>query len=235
MHCPECVKEARAGMPRQSSALLRGLRAESSTPVVTWTIIAICVVVWILQEISGGGVTDALVYVPVLTYNEPWRMITAVFAHSPGTIFHLALNMYSLYVLGPPLERLLGRARFSALYLLSGFGGSVAVLLIAPDLGVLGASGAIFGLAGAFFVLARKLGGNTTTLVVLIGINLVVGFVPGSGIAWEAHIGGLVVGAGLGVVFLSTRRIDQQARQVLLIVAIFAALVVLTLARLYAF
>jgi membrane associated rhomboid family serine protease len=160
-------------------------------------------------------------------------MMTAVFAHSPGSILHIGLNMYSLYVLGPPLERLLGRGRFIVLFLVSGFGGSVAVLLLmSPSDYVLGASGAIFGLAGAFLVLARKLGGNTTTLVILIGINLVVGFVPGTGIAWEAHIGGLVVGAALAAILLRTRRRDQRTPQIVLIVALVAALIVLTLARL---
>ena len=79
---------------------------------------------------------------------------------------------------------------------------------------MVGASGAIFGLMGAFLVIQRRLGGNTTQLLVLLGINLVIGFIPGFNIAWQAHLGGLVVGALVGFIFVETRQRSRQALQV---------------------
>lgn len=232
VHCPECVKEGRASAPRTRPAVLSAFRSSSSAPVVTWSIIAVTVVVYLLQIIPGSPVTQALLYYAPLTYTEPWRMITALFVHSQGSIFHVLLNMYSLFIFGPILERLVGRGRFLALYLLSGLGGSVAVLLLEPLTPVVGASGAIFGLLGAFFVIQRRLGGNSIQLLVLIGINLVIGFVPGLNIAWQAHLGGLVVGAAVALVYLRTRRADQRVIQAAMVAGIFAALVAITVVRL---
>ncbi|MDP3208672.1 MAG: rhomboid family intramembrane serine protease, partial [Rhodoglobus sp.] len=126
------------------------------------------------------------------------------------------------------LERSLGRWRFLALYLISGFGGSVAVLLLAPLTAVVGASGAIFGLLGAFFVIQRKLGGNNVQLIVIIVLNLVIGFVPGLNISWQAHVGGLVAGAAVAFVFLRTRRPNQRVAQIRGVSGIAVALVVVT-------
>jgi membrane associated rhomboid family serine protease len=234
VHCPECVKEARASTPRNRPAVLTAMRSTSTQPIVTWSIIALCVVVYILQILPNSTVTQTLLYYPPFTYAEPWRMITALFVHSQNSPFHLLFNMYSLFVFGPILERLLGRLRFLALYLVSGFGGSVAVLLLAPGTAVVGASGAIFGLLGAFFVIQRRLGGNNVQLIIVIGLNLVIGFVI-PGIAWQAHLGGLIAGAAVAFVFLRTRRPDQRVVQIAMVAAVVAVLVGLTLARLYLF
>ena len=234
VHCPECVKEARASAPRTRPAVLSAFRSSSSKPVVTWSLIGVTVLVYLLQILPGSPVTQALLYYPPFTYTEPWRMITAVFVHSQGSIFHLLFNMYSLFIFGPLLERLVGRGRFLALYLLSGFGGSVGVLLLAPLTPVVGASGAIFGLLGAFFVIQRRLGGNNVQLLVLIVLNLVIGFIPGFNVAWQAHLGGLIVGAAIALVYLRTRRADQKVIQIAMLGGIFAVLVGLTLLRLFA-
>lgn len=234
VHCPECVKEGRASSPRQPSAI-RNLVRSGDRPLVTWSIIALCVVVYVLQLLPGSQVTNALLYYPPYTYTEPWRMVTALFVHSPSSLLHILFNMFSLFIFGPIMERMLGRIRFLALYLLSGLGGSVAVLLLAPSTPVVGASGAIFGLLGAFFVIQRKLGGNTVQLLIVIGLNLVVGFLPGANIAWQAHVGGLVVGAAVALIYLRTPRIAQRTVQVIAVTAVFVALVVLTLLRLYVF
>jgi membrane associated rhomboid family serine protease len=156
-------------------------------------------------------------------------MLTTMFVHSQNSFLHLLLNMVSLYLFGPIVERLLGRVRFLALYLLSGLGGSVAVLLLAPDTPVVGASGAIFGLLGAFFVIARRLGGNSSQVLIVIIINLGIGFLPGTNISWQAHLGGLVAGTAVALVFLLTRRTSQRRVQVSGVMAIFAALVALTI------
>src|SRR5690606_34343400 len=108
--------------------------------------------------------------------------------------------MYALWLFGRILEQLLGRWRFLALYLLSGLGGSVAVLLLSPDTWVVGASGAVFGLFGAFFVIQRRLGSSSMQLIVVIGINLVIGFVIPH-ISWEGHVGGLIAGSLVGLVY----------------------------------
>ena len=233
MHCPECVKEARATAPRTKPAILTSLRS-SDRPVVTYSIIAICVVLYVAQIIPGSPVTNALVYYPPFTAIEPWRMITSLFVHSPGSFFHILFNMYSLFVFGPILERGLGRLRFIALYLLSGLGGSVGVLLLSPGTPVLGASGAIFGLLGAFFVINRRLGGNNIQLIIVIGLNLALGFIVPN-VAWQAHLGGLVVGALVALVYLRTRRSDQKNTQIILTAAVFTGLVLVSLARIYIF
>lgn len=233
VHCPECVKEARASAPRTRPAILTSLRS-GNRPVVTYSIIALCIVIYIAQVLPNSPVTNALVYYPPFTAIEPWRMITSLFVHSPGSIFHILFNMYSLFVFGPILERGLGRVRFIALYLLSGLGGSVGVLLLSPSTPVLGASGAIFGLLGAFFVINRKLGGNNIQLIIVIGLNLVIGFIVPN-VAWQAHLGGLIVGAAVAFVYLRTRRPDQRNLQIIMTVAIFVALVLLTLARIFVF
>ncbi len=235
VHCPECVKEARGSQPRATPRLARALRPGDTTPIVTWSVIAVCGIVWILQILPGSPVTQALIYYPPLTYAQPWRMITSVFAHSPSSILHILFNMFSLFVVGPLVETMLGRVRYLALFLVTGFAGSVAVLLLAPGTPVLGASGAIFGLLGAFFVISRKLGGNSTQLLIVIVLNLAIGFLPGTNIAWQAHLGGVIVGAALGLIYLATRRRNQQMLQVLCVIGVFAVLVVLTLVRLFAF
>lgn len=225
-HCPECMKEAKKSAPRTKSPVVMALRSSSSTPVVSYSIIALCVVVYIAQLFSSQ-VTDALFYHPVITEIQPWRMVTSMFVHSPGSILHIMFNMFSLFVIGPPLEMALGRWRFLSLYMLSGLGGSVAVLLLAPTTGVLGASGAIFGLLGAFFIIQRTLGGRNVQIIMVIGINLVLGFVIPN-VSWQAHVGGLIVGGIVAYVFLKTRASSKKNRQILLLLAVLVALIVLT-------
>jgi len=81
---------------------------------------------------------------------------------------------------------------------------------------------------GAFIVIQRRLGGNMTGLLVLVGINLVIGFIPGINVAWQAHLGGLVVGGIAGLIFVSTRQIRRKGLQVGLLVGLSAALLALT-------
>jgi membrane associated rhomboid family serine protease len=224
VQCPTCIREGRAATPRRSRAVVRSVLLGSGVPVVTYALVAVTVVVFLLQQVPGGTVTRAGIYAPALTAVEPWRMITSIFLH--GGVLHLALNMFSLFFVGRALEPLLGWARFLTLYLVSGFAGSVAVLLIAaPDGGVLGASGAIFGLLGAFLIIGRRLGANITPMIILVGINLVFGFVV-SGVSWQAHVGGLGGGALLALVILRTRRESQRALQTGLVIALVVALVV---------
>ncbi|KQW04995.1 rhomboid family protein [Leifsonia sp. Root4] len=232
--CPECMSEQRASAPRTKSALLTRMTGQGA-PVVTYSLIGITLLIFVLQvlPVIGAQVTGALWYAGVYSHPgsfEPWRMITAMFVHSTGFIFHVLLNMYTLWIFGQLLEQLLGRWRFLALYLIGGFAGSVGVLLLSDPLTpVVGASGAIFGLMGAFLVIQRRLGGDAKQLLVLVGINLVIGFIPGMNIAWQAHLGGLIGGAIVGLIFVETRKRDQQKLQIVLLVAFSLVLMLLSL------
>ena len=234
--CPSCVHPG--GTSRDNRRRTRARRGE--LPTVTVTLIAISAVIFVLQWIPGLDVTGWLLFAPVYSLGEysvavpyePWRMVTSIFVHSTSFLLHILLNMYTLWVFGQVLESMLGRARFLLLFLISGLGGSVAVMyLAAPQTGVVGASGAIFGLLGAFLVIQRRLGGDSTQLLVLVGINLVIGFLPGMSISWQAHVGGLVTGLVLGLIFMSTRRPQQQQRQWLLIGLTAFALILLIVSR----
>lgn len=229
VHCPECVREARQSAPRRQPAVLQAVRRQS-TPVVTYALIGLSALIWILQLLPGSPVTAMLLYYPPFTVVEPWRMVTAIFVHSSSAIFHILFNMFALYMFGRVLEGLLGRVRFLALYLISGFGGSVAVLWLAPQSAVVGASGAVFGLFAAFFVIQRRLGVANPTLLILIAINLGIGFII-PGISWQAHLGGVITGAAIALVYLRTRRADQRWLQVGLVAAVVGVLVVLIAAR----
>jgi membrane associated rhomboid family serine protease len=141
---------------------------------------------------------------------------------------HLLFNMFALYVVGPPLESWLGRLRFGSLYALSALGGSVLVYLLSPVYTpTAGASGAVFGLFGATFVVAKRLHLDVRWVAALIAINLVLTFtVPG--ISWQGHLGGLVTGAlvALGYVYAPRdRRNLVQAAVTVTSVVLFTVLI----------
>lgn len=235
VQCPDCVREGRQSHPRnrRPNPLARIFRPGDRTPVVTWSIVGITVLVFFAQLIgqwSGRDYVTAYLqyyapYSPVL----PWTMLTYALVH--GGVLHIVLNMYSLIIVGPLLELSLGRLRFLALYVIAALGGAVAVLWIAPGSAVVGASGAIFGLFAALVVLQRGLGGRPTALLVVIGINLVIGFLPGFNVSWQAHIGGLVVGAVIALIYLGTRHRRQRGLQLGLLALVVAALLGATFLR----
>ncbi|MFW6188037.1 MAG: rhomboid family intramembrane serine protease [Actinomycetota bacterium] len=206
VHCVDCV--AARSRPAYRTSL--GGRAASGSPMlVTWWLIGVNAVVyalqWLLQAV-GVSLLQLFAYAPVTTVSEPWRMLTSGFLHSMSSPFHLLLNMYTLYLFGRMLEPALGRGRFLLLFLLSVLGGSVGVLLLSSPLSlVVGASGGIFGLFGALFVLQRHLGQSIVPIAVLIGVNVVFGFLF-PGIAWQAHLGGLVTGALVAFGYTLTTR-----------------------------
>ncbi len=184
---------------------------------MTYTLIGVCLVVFLFQLVVPG-VTRVFSYAPIYTAGaggiipaEPWRMVTAAFLHSPSSLLHIAFNMYALYILGKVLEPSMGRARFLALYLVSAVGGSVGVLLLSNvQQSVVGASGAVFGLFGALFIVQRKRGGDVRQIVVLVALNGVLGFVV-PGIAWQAHLGGLLTGAACAAVIAYAPKGARQA------------------------
>jgi membrane associated rhomboid family serine protease len=199
-------------------------RLRSDQPRITVSLIMINLVIWLLQVIPGSTVTTTLLYAPLLTVIEPWRMITAGFVHSPDSFWHILLNAYSIYIFGRVIEPMLGPARFLALYLISIFGGSAMVLWLSePVVPVVGASGAFFGLMGAYLIMLRAIGDNSGLLVGLIAVNLAFGFLA-PGISWQGHLGGLLAGMAVTSVYARTRYKSglSQKIQVLGVVGLIA-------------
>lgn len=207
--CPSCFNEGVKSIPRTRTSL--GGVARGSTPIVTFTMLALNVLVFIVVRTSGPQVVNDLVLVPALVDTEPWRLLTSAYTHVQ--IFHIFSNLFMLYVVGPPLEQMLGRLRFTVLYLLSAVGGSVAVWLLgSPFSATLGASGAVLGLVGALLVISRARGLDVTWIIAYVAITAVISFtIPN--ISWEGHLGGFVTGAAVAWIFLQdTKRRRSKAR-----------------------
>lgn len=211
VHCPECQAAQQAANPRVEKARRRWKNSQGA-PRATYWLLGIIAAAYAGQWLTGGFLTQLMLYWPPITLIEPWRMITTMFVHSVSSPFHILFNGYSLFVLGTLVERLIGPGRFLALFFLSGFGGSVAVALLSPQTAVIGASGAIFGLFGALFVIQRSFGGANTQLLIVLALNLVLGFVV-PGISWQAHIGGLAVGALVAWILVRTREEARRRQQ----------------------
>jgi membrane associated rhomboid family serine protease len=230
--CPECQRPAAVGVQcvdcvKQQAKTVRTTRTVfggnvTDTPVVSYAIIAICVLVFALQT-ARPGLSGDISFVPYLGKSEPWRFLTSAFAHA--TITHILFNMLALWMVGAQyLERLLGGVRYAAVYLVSAIGGSSCYLLLSPAvpfdglnpsswyIGAVGASGAVFGLFGALLVLNRHLGRSSAGMYATIGINAVIGFVV-PGIAWQAHLGGLLTGAAVAGVIAATSAKERRAWQ----------------------
>lgn len=212
-HCRQCVRHNAKTSPviryRPGTAALPGFW---QTPV-TLSLIAINVVVYLVTSNSAEA-QFRLEEIGALVYQGQWyRLISSMFVHYG--IEHIGLNMLSLLIIGRLVEPVMGMWRYLALYLVSGFGGAVAAYLFTnPVIPSGGASGAIFGLFGAYFVLARRASADTSGILVLIGVNLAFSFaVPN--ISWQAHIGGLVTGMA-GAYALSLARHLRGAPKLLL-------------------
>lgn len=171
-------------------------------PVVTYLLITINVLMWILTEYYGKkyGVNANLKFGakfnPLIMSGEYWRLITPMFLH--GGVLHLAFNSYFLYSVGPFVEKIFGKRKFITIYFIAGITGNVASFAFSQSLSV-GASGALFGLMGALLYVIKKdkrimKSSFGTNVLMTIGINLVLGFVNKDQIDNFAHIGGLIGG-----------------------------------------
>ena len=204
VRCVDCAKEYRRTKPVARTVAGARIAPTLGTTTATKTILWICIGAHLLSLLLPA-VQRELMFVPALGAIQPWRFITSAFLHA--SFLHIALNMLALWMLGQGLEPVLGKARFVALYLLSAFGGSVAVLLLASPYrvdwftGAVGASGAIFGMFGALFVLQKKADADLRAISILIAVNLAYGFIV-SGVSWQAHVGGLVTGALVAYFFV---------------------------------
>jgi len=227
VHCPECVRESRQSMPSTRPAVVTSIRRATRTdaPVVTYAIIGISLLVFLIDAVTGlAGAGQPLEQVLALSPAFPWTLITTIFV--PTSILQVLFNLFSIFIIGRQIEPMIGRGRFATLFLLSGLATSVAVLLFAPGAAVFGASGAIFGMFGAYFIIARHLGANSTMLLIVIAINLVlVFFSPGS--LWEGYVAGLAIGALVAFIFVRTRSRQQRTTQALLTGTVAAVLVIL--------
>lgn len=207
-------------------------RVRSDQPKITVTLIFVNLIIWLLQVLPGSALTTALLYAPLLTVAEPWRMLSAGFVHSPDSPWHILINAYSIYIFGRVIEPMLGPVRFLALYLVSILGGSAMVLWLSePVIPVVGASGAFFGLMGAYFIMLRTIGDRSGLLVGLIAVNLAFGFFV-SGISWQGHLGGLLAGMAIAWVFAKTRY-RSSASQLIGVLAVIGVIVLVIVAGVF--
>jgi membrane associated rhomboid family serine protease len=249
--CPSCVKEG-AKTTRSGRAPYGG--APSANPAMTSIgLIMLNIAVWVTitandalvdrlailpagRCVAGNGyypnATEATCtglnahWVSGVADGAYWQPITSIFSHVE--VWHIAFNMMALYFLGPQLEAVLGRARFLAVYLLSGLAASTAVMWLSnAHTQTLGASGAIFGLMGALLVVGLKVRANVQQLVFWIGLNVVFTVTASSYISWQGHFGGLVGGALLAALVVYAPRQRRPVFQWTAMAVFTAACIVL--------
>lgn len=202
-HCTDCVRGGSKTV-RQPRAVFGG--RVTGTPVVTYALIAVNVLVY-LAELASSGIEPRFEYYGRAVASGQWyRLLTGPFLHSlPGQnvfgITHIIFNMAALGMLGPVVEQALGRLRFLALYLLSALGGSVLTYLIAPTQAAVGSSGAVFGVAAAYFIISRRLHRNLAYATRLMVVYLIWLVLSAQITSWEGHLGGLLAGAAVAAGF----------------------------------
>jgi membrane associated rhomboid family serine protease len=245
--CPECLREASVGY--QCVDCVNEGRREVRRPVtiagaelnpkllvvpilIVLNVAAFAFTAYQAQSVSNNQASQAFfdtVLYPVLAANgEWWRLFTSGFLHY-GFV-HLAVNMASLWIIGRELEVVFGRLRFLVLYLVSLLGGSAAVYLLSPpNVPTAGASGAIFGLMGALAVTVIRLKLPFGQVAAVIVLNLALTFSGLLSISWEAHVGGLIVGALIGIGFVYPPRKIRNQVQAVTVVGIVVVLTALML------
>jgi membrane associated rhomboid family serine protease len=249
--CPVCAGRMRDTAIGQASYRVR--TTVERTPVgrmisrgsVTKVLLAANIAVFLIL-LAGGLSGQVLVRMGALVVgclpgegcglprSEWWRMFTAMFVHI--NLLHIAFNMWALYSFGPLIEDRYGKGHFLALYLTSGFLGSAASIALNSDQGIrAGASGAIFGILGAWIALFfrhRHLAGaraQLQSLLFLVGINLFLGFSLQGRIDNFAHLGGLAGGLVIGAALEASVRLRTQARGAVALAGYAAVLVVAVL------
>ncbi|MGZ4289751.1 MAG: rhomboid family intramembrane serine protease [Gaiellaceae bacterium] len=247
LRCPEHSGKAQ-GLQKVTRAAERAVSGVGSRRMnaVTLGLIGVNVAVYV-AELAAGGSQDGtnntifdhgVLWGPFVAAGDWWRLFTAAFLHFG--LFHLGVNMYSLYWVGSLLEHVIGRWKFLLLYLAAGLAGSAGALIATPNAATVGASGAIFGVLGALYVLERNghiaSGGQIAGLIVL---NLVITFafsgfalggrVTGVTISLGGHVGGLIGGVIAMWLLLQARRSD--VRSALVLVGVGAASILLAYAK----
>ncbi|OQR60650.1 rhomboid family intramembrane serine protease [Streptomyces maremycinicus] len=240
--CPTCVREG-SGTGHAPSAsqprTLAGGVVSADPHLVTKILIGLNLAAFLVQQAVGDSFTDRfdLIGRAIMPYGgvhgvaegQWYRLLTAMFLH--GGYVHILFNALSIWWIGGPLEAALGRARYLALYLVSGLAGSALTYLIAePNQPSLGASGAVYGLLGALIVLVRRQRYDMRPIIALMVINLVITF-GWSGIAWQAHVGGLIAGVVIGIGMVHAPRRRRALVQFGVCASMLVIVVVVTLLR----
>ncbi len=253
--CPECMRDASVGFQCPSCVVegAKTIRAPRTVAggaisgregVVSLTLIGLNVLAFVLTMASGGNSgtifqSGAMLSSTVITPSgeiltgvadgDYWRLITSTFLHRD--VLHIAFNMYALYLFGPFVERALGIPRFVAAYLSVAVIGSVFVyLLSSPYALTIGASGAVFGLFGMALMLLLKAKQDVRTLLMLLGINAIIGFTA-NGISWEAHLGGFIGGVILGAAFAYAPRDRKGVTQLVVFAGLWTAMIIAIVLR----
>ena len=206
--CPDCMTSTPVGMrcpecARESTRVVRAPSGVGSGAApVTFALIAVNVIAFLAEMLGGGSsavqgggsvIRDFGLFGPAVESGEWYRIVTGGFLHAG--LLHLGFNMFALYFLGTLLEPAIGPWRFAGIYIVSLLGGSFGALLLDPTDFTVGASGAVFGLMAAAFLVARNRGLNDVASQIgfFVVINLVFTFsIPN--ISVGGHLGGLVAG-----------------------------------------
>ena len=242
--CVDCVQTARrATQSRQRQYRSAGYGARtvagarlSQRLVVTPVLVALNVLIYAITAAQAGSPMQnqssslfldwVLWPASIVLDDQWWRLVTSGFLHYG--VIHIAVNMFSLYVLGREIEVLLGKVRFVAVYLVSLLGGSVVVYAFGNiNQTTAGASGAIYGLLGGILVAVLRLRLNPAPAIGIIVLNLVI-TVSIPGISLLAHLGGLVTGALATAAMVyapEKRRAQWQAAAVVVLAVALAGLV----------
>ncbi|MEV5413542.1 rhomboid family intramembrane serine protease [Thermopolyspora sp. NPDC052614] len=227
--CVECVAEGNRDVRKARTVFGGGLVAR---PYVTWTILGVIVLLFLVQRFTRYPFAAEFAMNPAwVAFGEQYyRLITSAFLHANE--WHILFNGWALLVIGSTLERALGHVRFLALYLLAALGGSVlGYWLDGAGVFTVGASGAIYGLFAATFVIGRRLKLDVRGVLLLIVINLVITFLPGFNISWTGHLGGLITGAIVAAALAYAPKSGRTIVQGVAVAAVLLILIALVIVR----
>lgn len=231
--CGDCAVDAAVGQRCPSCLIEQGTQRVIRKPMqrsltqrapVSSLIIGITIIAYLLAAGSPEMIGSRVILQPAAVLaGDWWRLFTHTLGH--GSILHLGVNMYALYILGPPLEARLGRLPFFAVWVFSAIAGGLAVTYLAHPLSqTVGASGAVFGLFGLWLGSAWAGRGSVTgraqlrSILTVLAINLVISLMPG--ISWQGHLGGLVGGLVAFAALRSETRADTVARALMLVAGV---------------
>jgi membrane associated rhomboid family serine protease len=257
--CPDCMRDAAVGFQcanciadgakqTRSGRTAYGGQRSANPQATSLVLVGLNLLVFALILTTGGSdsvwLARLAMHIETFSWQMPdgapltvrgindgawWQFVTAMFTHYQA--WHIGFNMLALWQLGPMLETAIGRARFLALYFLSGLAGSAMVYWFAPPLSfTFGASGAIFGLMAALLVVAVKVKGNVQTILGWIGLNFMITFVFVRYISWQGHVGGFLGGLAISAAIVYAPRGKPAAYQLLgmAVVAVFIAVAIVT-------
>ena len=219
-HCLDCV---RAAAPPVAERVR--IQVATAGPVLTYIFLAANLAAFVVVPGSGPRLAEYALWAPAIDINgEWWRIITSGFLH--GSVMHIAFNMFALYRIGPVVEQTLGWLRFLGVYVISLLGGSFLAMVLEPESPAVGASGALFGLFGALWVLYQRGGINPwrTGIGSLIVINLLITFAVPI-ISVGGHVGGLLAGGAAAFMLSPERtgwRSNTSATVVIIVVGVAA-------------